>query len=70
MVAAVQPFVSGSVAKTVNLPAGARVAQVAEVFLRAWRLGLKAVAVYRERSKRLEVLRAPAGAGQAASEVH
>ncbi len=51
MMAAVQPFVSGAISKTVNLPGDASVEDVERTFLEAWRLGLKAVAVYRDRSK-------------------
>lgn len=51
MVGAVQPFVSGGVSKTVLLPAGASVQEIEDVFLAAWRLGLKSIAVYREGSK-------------------
>ncbi len=51
MMAALQPFVSGAISKTVNLPADATVEDVEATFLEAWRLGLKAVAVYRDRSK-------------------
>ncbi len=61
MMAAVQPFVSGAISKTVNLPADATVSDVERLFLRAWRLGLKAVAVYRDRSKAAQPL-VPAGA--------
>jgi ribonucleoside-diphosphate reductase alpha chain len=51
MVAAVQPLVSGGVSKTLNLPAGAAVEQIESVFLDAWRMGLKSIAVYRQGSK-------------------
>ena len=51
MMAAVQPFLCGGISKTVNLPESATVADVERVFLQARRLGLKAVAVYRDRSK-------------------
>jgi ribonucleoside-diphosphate reductase alpha chain len=51
MVAAVQPFLSGGVSKTVPLPAGAGAEAVEQVFIAAWRLGLKSIAVYREGSK-------------------
>ncbi|MFO0932258.1 MAG: vitamin B12-dependent ribonucleotide reductase [Planctomycetota bacterium] len=51
MMAALQPFVSGAISKTVNLPADATVEDVEATFLEAFRLGLKAVAVYRDRSK-------------------
>ncbi len=68
MVAAVQPFLSGGVSKTVLLPAGAGVDAVEEVLVSAWRLGLKSVAVYREGSKLeqpLAVARARPAAGSA-----
>jgi len=56
MMAAVQPFLSGAISKTVNLPARATVEDVAEVFLMGRRLGLKAVAIYRDNSKGVQVL--------------
>ena len=51
MMAAAQPFLSGAISKTVNLPHDASVDDVAEAYLESWRLGLKAVAVYRDGSK-------------------
>ncbi len=51
MVAAVQPFLSGGVSKTVPLGADAGVEAIEEIFIAAWRLGLKSIAVYREGSK-------------------
>ena len=51
MVAAVQPFLSGGVSKTVPLPADAGVDAIEEIFIAAWRLGLKSIAVYRDGSK-------------------
>jgi ribonucleoside-diphosphate reductase alpha chain len=51
MMAAVQPFVSGAISKTVNLPASATEKDIADVFWDSWKLGLKAVAVYRDNSK-------------------
>lgn len=59
MVAAVQPFVSGGVSKTVNLPRSATVTDVEAVFVQAWRQGLKGVTVYRQESKILQPVRAP-----------
>ena len=56
MMAAVQPFVSGAISKTVNLPATATVDDVAEAYMAAWRMGLKAVAIYRDGSKRAQPL--------------
>ncbi|MGI5952716.1 MAG: vitamin B12-dependent ribonucleotide reductase [Brooklawnia sp.] len=51
MMAAVQPFLSGAISKTVNLPEGASVEEIADVYLEGWRLGLKAIAVYRDNCK-------------------
>jgi ribonucleoside-diphosphate reductase alpha chain len=51
MMAAAQPFLSGAISKTVNLPHDATVEDVAEAYLDAWRLGLKSVAIYRDGSK-------------------
>ncbi len=51
MMAAIQPFVSGALSKTVNLPAEATVDEVADVYLQGWKLGLKALAIYRNNSK-------------------
>ncbi len=51
MMAAVQPFLSGAISKTVNLPESASVDDIAEVYLQGWKLGLKALAVYRDNCK-------------------
>ena len=51
MMAAIQPFVSGALSKTVNLPAEATVDDVADVYFQGWKLGLKALAIYRNNSK-------------------
>ncbi|WP_151524219.1 vitamin B12-dependent ribonucleotide reductase [Serinicoccus kebangsaanensis] len=51
MMAAVQPFLSGAISKTVNLPESATVEEIAEVYLQGWKLGLKALAVYRDNCK-------------------
>jgi len=51
MMAAVQPFISGAISKTVNLPETATVDDIAHVYLQGWKLGLKAVAVYRDNCK-------------------
>ena len=51
MMAAVQPFLSGAISKTVNLPEEATVEDVASTYTEAWRLGIKAIAVYRDGSK-------------------
>ena len=51
MMAAVQPFLSGAISKTCNVPTEATIADIRETYLEAWRLGLKAVAIYRDGSK-------------------
>jgi ribonucleoside-diphosphate reductase alpha chain len=51
MMSATQPFLSGAISKTVNLPNNASVDDIAEAYLESWRQGLKAVAVYRDGSK-------------------
>jgi len=56
MMAAVQPFISGAISKTVNLPHEVTPEEVANVYIEAWKLGLKAIAVYREGSKRTQPL--------------
>ena len=48
---AIQPFISGAISKTVNLPETATVDDVAQVYLDAWKLGVKAVAIYRDNCK-------------------
>lgn len=56
MMAAVQPFVSGAISKTVNMPTSASEKDISEIYLQAWKLGLKAVAVYRDGSKKSQPL--------------
>ena len=51
MMAAVQPFLSGSISKTVNMPESATVADVEEIYFEGWKLGLKALAIYRDNCK-------------------
>jgi ribonucleoside-diphosphate reductase alpha chain len=51
MMAACQPFLSGAISKTVNLPSNATVAEIEEVYYQGWKLGLKALAVYRDNCK-------------------
>jgi ribonucleoside-diphosphate reductase alpha chain len=51
MMAATQPFLSGAISKTVNLPETATVAEISDVYLQGWKLGLKALAVYRDNCK-------------------
>jgi len=56
MMGAVQPFISGAISKTVNLPNEATVEDVADAYLEAWRHGLKAIAIYRDGSKKVQPL--------------
>ncbi|MFQ6170433.1 vitamin B12-dependent ribonucleotide reductase [Oryzobacter sp. R7] len=51
MMAAVQPFLSGAISKTVNLPETATVEEIEDVYIQGWKLGLKALAVYRDNCK-------------------
>ena len=56
MMAAAQPFISGAISKTVNVPNDATPDDIAETYLESWKLGLKAVAIYRDGSKRTQPL--------------
>jgi ribonucleoside-diphosphate reductase alpha chain len=58
MMAATQPFISGAISKTVNLPENATVEDIAEAYIEAWKLGIKAVAVYRDGCKKSQPLSA------------
>src|SRR5271165_5322291 len=58
MMAAAQPFISGAISKTVNLPNNATVDDIAESYLQAWKLGIKAVAIYRDGCKKSQPLSA------------
>jgi ribonucleoside-diphosphate reductase alpha chain len=56
MMGAVQPFLSGAISKTVNMPTEATVEEVETAYLEGWRLGLKALAIYRDGCKRIQPL--------------
>jgi ribonucleoside-diphosphate reductase alpha chain len=56
MMAACQPFISGAISKTVNMPENATPDDIMEVYLEGWRMGLKAIAIYRDGSKRSQPL--------------
>ncbi|MFO8074463.1 MAG: vitamin B12-dependent ribonucleotide reductase [Polyangia bacterium] len=56
MMAAVQPFISGAISKTVNVPREATPDNIYDVYLDSWKLGLKAIAIYRDGSKRTQPL--------------
>jgi ribonucleoside-diphosphate reductase alpha chain len=62
MMSATQPFISGAISKTVNLPENAMVEEIAQAYIEAWRLGLKAVAVYRDGCKKSQPLSAAGSA--------
>jgi ribonucleoside-diphosphate reductase alpha chain len=56
MMAAAQPFISGAISKTVNMPNECTVAQIRDTYIQAWQMGLKCVAIYRDGSKRSQPL--------------
>jgi ribonucleoside-diphosphate reductase alpha chain len=60
MMGAVQPFISGAISKTVNLPQTATVEDIAEAYIEAWKMGVKALAIYRDGSKTAQALRTDA----------
>ncbi len=54
MMAAVQPFISGAISKTINMPEESTAADIMNAYIESWKLGLKAVAIYRDNSKRVQ----------------
>jgi ribonucleoside-diphosphate reductase alpha chain len=69
MMAATQPFISGAISKTVNLPQSATVEDIADAYTRGWKGGLKALAIYRDGSKTAQALRTDAREEQEAEAV-
>jgi ribonucleoside-diphosphate reductase alpha chain len=77
MMGAVQPFISGAISKTVNLPQESTVEDIADAYIQAWRQGIKALAIYRDGSKTAQALRTDAqteagegaGSGQDVDEI-
>src|SRR5438445_77347 len=63
MMAAVQPFISGAISKTINMPEESTVEDIMNAYLESWRLGLKAVAIYRDNSKRVQPLNSGTSSG-------
>ena len=61
MIGATQPFISGAISKTINVPADATVEDVEQAYVDAWRLGTKAVSIYRDGSKRTQPLNTTRG---------
>jgi ribonucleoside-diphosphate reductase alpha chain len=68
MMAAVQPFISGAISKTVNMPEAATVEDVEEIYFQGWKLGLKALAIYRDNCKVGQPLSAGKGANNGKAE--
>src|SRR5947209_3652217 len=66
MMAAAQPFISGAISKTVNLPENATVEDIMEAYIQSWKMGLKAVAIYRDGSKKAQPLMAAQNREEAA----
>jgi ribonucleoside-diphosphate reductase alpha chain len=69
MMSAVQPFLSGAISKTVNMPADSTPDEIANAYLESWRMGLKAVAVYRDGCKRSQPLSTSKDEGKVAEAV-
>ena len=69
MMAATQPFISGAISKTVNMPETSTIDEIADAYLQGWKLGLKAVAIYRENSKRSQPLSTSEGGNTKNKEV-
>ncbi len=69
MMAAAQPFISGAISKTVNMPTSATAEEIGSVYVEGWKLGLKAIAIYRDGSKRTQPLMTSREDGSRKSEV-
>ncbi|MCW2999809.1 MAG: ribonucleoside-diphosphate reductase, adenosylcobalamin-dependent, partial [Solirubrobacterales bacterium] len=69
MMGAVQPFISGAISKTVNMPNDATVEDIADAYIRAWEGGIKALAIYRDGSKTAQALRTDAEQGRDAEAI-
>jgi ribonucleoside-diphosphate reductase alpha chain len=64
MMAAVQPFISGAISKTINMPEECTVEEIMSAYTESWKLGLKAVAIYRDNSKRVQPMSSGAGSAK------
>ena len=69
MMAACQPFISGAISKTVNLPEDCTIEDIMDAYIQGWKLGLKAVAIYRENSKRSQPLATSKGGNTKSKEL-
>ena len=65
MMGAVQPFISGAISKTINMPGDVTVEEIMQAYIEAWKVGLKAVAIYRDGSKRTQPLNTSKEEGKA-----
>ncbi len=70
MCGAVQPFLSGAISKTINMPNEATVEEIREAYLQAWRVGMKSVSIYRDGCKAVQPLSNKEGKAKAAGPVH
>ena len=68
MMGAAQPFISGAISKTVNMPADSTVEDIRDAYVQAWKMGLKCVAIYRDGSKRSQPLNTKNGADKPAEQ--
>jgi ribonucleoside-diphosphate reductase alpha chain len=64
MMAAVQPFISGAISKTINMPEECTAEDIMDAYIESWKLGIKAVAIYRDGSKRIQPLSSGTGKGE------
>ncbi len=64
MMGAVQPFISGAISKTINMPEESTAEDIMDAYIESWKLGLKAVAIYRDGSKRVQPLSSGTGKGE------
>ena len=70
MMGAVQPFVSGAISKTINMPEECTVDDIMDAYIESWRMGLKAVAIYRDNSKMVQPLSSGSAKGAKAATVN
>ncbi len=64
MMGAVQPFISGAISKTINMPEESKAEDILDAYMESWKIGLKAVAIYRDGSKRVQPLSSGTGKGE------
>ncbi len=69
MMAAAQPFISGAISKTINMPEHSTAEEIADAYLQSWKMGLKAVAIYRDNSKMVQPLSSGSAKGASNAQV-